>query len=146
MAAAKKSAARKAPAKKAGARATKPRDPNAPKIGRPKKYPTPESFMQAVDDFVTRCKLSDPPRPVTWSGLALGMGFHGRRELDGYGEYDGYKRAYDYARTVVECAYEERLCGPNATGSIFALKNMGWRDTQDINANMSLTINANFDG
>lgn len=34
-----------------------------------------------------------------------------------------------YARTRIQEVYERRLHGPASIGSIFALKNFGWKDT-----------------
>ena len=91
-----------------------------------RKYETPEQFDRAVDAYIEECR--EAGRPVTWTGLALGMGFAGRECLDMYKKYRGFKRSVQRAHTIVEYNYELRLHGNTPTGAIFALKNMGWRD------------------
>lgn len=100
------------------------REPLGP--GPAKKYPTPEEFDAAVDAYVQECK--DEGKPVTWTGLALGMGFGGRFNIDQYAHYPGFEHSVQRARTIVEHNYELRLHSGSPTGAIFALKNMGWRD------------------
>jgi hypothetical protein len=100
--------------------------------GRPRKYATPEEFDAKVDEYVEHCE--EKHKPILWTGLALFMGFYGRKEIDEYSAYAGFSHSVRRAKTIVENAYEERLAtASSATGPIFALKNMGWTDKQEVN-------------
>lgn len=73
------------------------------------------------------------PEPVTITGLALYLGFSSRQGLYDYEDKQGFS-CIRKARLKVEYAYERSLTeAKNPTGSIFALKNMGWSDKQEIN-------------
>lgn len=94
--------------------------------GRPRKYQSVAQLQSAIDSYFESTKK------VTVTGLALHLGFNSRQSLinnEGYSEefLDAIKRA----KTRVEMYYEEHLVENNAAGSIFALKNFGWRDKQD---------------
>ncbi len=94
--------------------------------GRPRKYQTVEQLQAAIDDYFETTKK------VTVTGLALHLGFNSRQSLinnEGYSEefLDAIKRA----KSRIEAYYEEHLVGKYAGGSIFALKNFGWKDKQN---------------
>lgn len=78
--------------------------------------------------------------------MALALGFTSRGALDEYAHYDGFSHSVKRAKTYVELAYEKRLAGNAPTGAIFALKNMGWSDKQEIEHSGSVTIGKEFDG
>lgn len=98
---------------------------------RPRKYDSPEEFNGMVDAYVEHCK--ETGEPMTWTGMALYLGFAGRVGIDEYLKYDGFSYAVKRAKSIIEAGYERRLHGNNPTGSIFVLKNMGWSDRQDMN-------------
>lgn len=100
------------------------------KGGRPRKYKTVEAFDDAVDVYVALCRADDTP--VTWTGLALALGFSSREAIDEYQNYDGFSDSVKRAKLIVQNAYEMRLAGNSPTGAIFALKNFGWRDNQSL--------------
>ncbi len=94
--------------------------------GRPMLFETPEELSSAIMDYIQHEK-----KP-TLAGLAYHLGID-RQTLYNYKArpefFDIIKKATDY----VEYKYEERLIyESNPTGVIFALKNMGWRDKQDL--------------
>lgn len=97
-------------------------------MARPRKIGTPEEFDALVNAHVEDCRENE--RPITWTGMAMALGFYSRQELDNYADYDGFSDAVKRAKQIVANAYEERLHGSNPTGAIFALKNMGWSDKQ----------------
>lgn len=99
-------------------------------IGRPRKYKSPEDFDAAVDAYIAKCREED--EPVTWTGMALALGFSSRQSIDEYQNYDGFSDSVKRAKSLVEHSYEKRLFGGNAAGPIFALKNMGWSDKQEL--------------
>lgn len=99
--------------------------------GRPRKYETPEQLDCAVQAYFDHCSNPDNNEPITWTGLCLFLGFYGRAELDNYLNYEGFSNSVKRAKSLVEFAYEKRLVmSDKPTGPIFALKNFGWKDTQ----------------
>ena len=100
------------------------------KVGRPRKYETPEEFDKKVFEYQAHCK--ETGEPVTWTGLALFLGFSSRQSIDEYLKYEGFSDSVKRAKTFVEWEYEKRLCGDKPTGAIFALKNFGWADKQEL--------------
>lgn len=101
-------------------------------MARPRHYNSPEEFDEMVDDFLNHCKESG--NPITWTGLALHLGFAGRRCIDEYEKYDGFSHSVKRAKSLIENAYEKGLVTGNipAAGAIFALKNFQWKDKQEI--------------
>lgn len=99
-------------------------------VGRPRLFQTPEEFDAKVDEYCQHCKATD--EPITWTGLALYLGFAARRSIDEYARYEGFSHSVKRAKLLVEYAYEKRLMGNNAAGPIFVLKNMGWSDRQEL--------------
>ena len=68
----------------------------------------------------------------TITGMALFLGFCSRQSLYDYAKVKEYSYIIKRAQMVIEMSYEEMLLSKNAGGSIFALKNMGWIDRQEI--------------
>lgn len=108
-------------------------------MARPLKFQTLEEFQSAVDSYFESIK---EPRligetiyfePATITGLALHLGTY-RDVLCDYQQRDEFSNAVKTAKLRVE-NYAERMLyiGKSATGPIFALKNFGWSDSQDIN-------------
>lgn len=102
--------------------------------GRPLKIPTPELFDFLVDTYVLRCEQRK--QPITLNGLILALGLSSRESLDKYGRRPEFVDSVKRAKLYVALAYELRLHGPNCVGAIFALKNMGWSDKQDVALDM----------
>ena len=110
--------------------------------GRPLKYKTPEEMQAKIDDY-----FENPPRkkpvfskdgicielPVfTITGLALHLGFVDRQSMYDYENRPLFSGTIKRARTFIEREYEEQIQSGNCAGAIFALKNFGWRDKQEI--------------
>lgn len=97
--------------------------------GRPRKFDSPEKFDDAVDDYVS----SRDGKRLTWTGLALHLGFCSRVSIDEYLKYEGFSYSVKRAKLLVENSYEESLGEEGSpAGSIFALKNFGWSDKQEV--------------
>lgn len=80
------------------------------------------------------------PEHVTITGLALFLGFESRQSIYDYGEKEGeFSYIIKNARLRVENKYEQNLHQQNCTGSIFALKNMGWKDKTETDLNVKTT-------
>ena len=99
-------------------------------VGRPRLYQSPEDFDTKVVEYHEYCK--EVGEPVTWTGLALYLGFSSRQSIDEYQKYEGFSDSVKRAKSLVEWHYEMRLCGSSPTGAIFALKNFGWVDKQEV--------------
>lgn len=102
------------------------------KVGRPRLYDSPEAFDAKVEEYARYCEQKE--EPVTWTGLALYLGFSSRQSIDEYLKYSGFSDSVKRAKAFVEWHYEKRLHGNSPTGAIFALKNFGWHDKTEISA------------
>lgn len=113
------------------------------KGGRPRLYDTPEQFDAKVQEYYHHCM--EKGEPITWTGLALFMGFSSRQSIDEYAKYAGFSDSSKKAKLMVEWAYEKRLLENNAAGSIFVLKNMGWSDKQELDVTQKSTVKVSAD-
>lgn len=95
-------------------------------VGRPKVYETPELMAQAIDLYLATCEAEKKAPTVT--RMALALGFESRQSFYDYEEKPEFSYIIKTARLYVEAGYEDGLRENNCTGSIFALKNMGWKD------------------
>lgn len=103
--------------------------------GRPRIIASPEEMDQRVDEFVALCAAQE--RPVTLTGMILHLGLVSRQSFDEYANRPEFSDSVRRAKLIIEMEYEQRLHGNSPTGSIFALKNFGWKDKQDIEQNIS---------
>lgn len=87
--------------------------------------------INVLGDIVFKWKRE--PEPATITGLTLFLGFESRQSF-----YDNCEKENEISytlkkyRTQVENSYEKKLSGTTPTGSIFALKNMGWKDRTEV--------------
>jgi hypothetical protein len=111
--------------------------------GRPPKYETHVDLEQKIKEYfehvdsenekaITEGNLTDY-EPPTISGLLLFCGFSHLQQF-----FDQEKRSEEFsdvikrAKAVIMKIHEKRLGSTTPTGSIFWLKNFGWKDTQQI--------------
>ena len=99
-------------------------------MGRNRHYSSPDEFDAAVDCYVDNMLAQE--RPLTWTGLALALGFSCRSSIDEYIKYDGFSYSVKRAKLLVEASYEERLYSTSTSGIQFALKNLGWSDKTQV--------------
>lgn len=101
-------------------------------VGRPRKISSPEEFDRLADNYFNMCKEAN--EPVLLLGLVLALGFVSKDSLYSYGaDFPEFTDSVKRARSMVEYEYEKRLqTATSATGPIFALKNFGWSDKQEI--------------
>lgn len=105
--------------------------------GRPPYFATVADLEAKIQDYFDSCQpemfgdqiIYNPP---TVTGLALYLGFAQRKSLLDYKEREEFCNTIKRAISCVENAYEQRLSANNPTGAIFALKNMGWVDKQEV--------------
>jgi len=103
--------------------------------GRPPKFETTEQLETKIIEYFDTCVIEydhegnwvSGSRP-TVTGLTLFLGFADKKSLRQYKAKEGFAPLIKRALTAVEMSYEENLNSKFATGSIFALKNMDWKD------------------
>jgi hypothetical protein len=111
--------------------------------GRPPKFETPEALMQKITEYFEHIDKQNTEaieqgnpldyEPPTISGLLLFCGFSSLQSF-----FDQEKRSEEFsevvkrAKVIVMKIHERRLGSTTPTGSIFWLKNFGWKDTQQI--------------
>lgn len=96
--------------------------------GRPPMWDDPEAFAAKADEYFENKDMF----PHTWTGLARYLGFESRQSLEDYKHKEGFAYPIKKALLRIEEIYEKSLFSKNAAGPIFALKNFGWRDKQEI--------------
>ena len=94
--------------------------------GRPPKFESPEDLEEAVNNYF------ENEDALSVTGLALSLGFDSRQSLYDYAEKDEFSYIIKRAKLVIENNYENCLLNASPTGAIFALKNMGWKDKQEL--------------
>jgi hypothetical protein len=113
--------------------------------GRPPLFETPEELQEAINKYfnegINKKKIvtgkadnkqvTEIPIP-TISGLCYYIGFESRQSFYDYEKKDGFTYTIKRARLFIEQEYEEQLQIGNTIGAIFALKNMGWIDKNEI--------------
>jgi hypothetical protein len=95
-------------------------------MGRPPEYKTPEEMQVAIDSYFSSCK--DSGEKITVTGLAIHLGFASKQSIYDYVEKPQFSYPIKRALLMVEHSYEKQLYQNNVAGSVFALKNMGWKD------------------
>lgn len=110
--------------------------------GRPPIWKDPEAFEKATEAY-----FADQEIKHTWTGLSLHLGFAGREGLWEYSKKPEFSNSVKKALSRIETIYEERLGTNKATGAIFALKNFGWKDKQEIDHTVKdWDVSLNLDG
>jgi hypothetical protein len=105
--------------------------------GRPPAYETPEELEKECIKYFQYCV--DEQEKATITGLTLFLGFCSRSSLVDYAKKKEFTHILKRAKLTVEHSYE--MTGN--TIDIFALKQMGWTDKQElqhsgeINSNLS---------
>lgn len=114
----------------------------AAKVGRPKKFKTPEEVTEKAAAYFADCEARN--KPITVTGLALALDTT-RETLCDYEADPIFSDAIKMAKARVENFAEERLYSSAPTGAIFALKNFGWRDKQELAHSGNLNIGTLLD-
>lgn len=113
--------------------------------GRPPKYKDTKELQDAIHEYFvdgvkkkeivvgkgknqTTIEIEVP----TITGMCLYLGFASRQSFYDLEGNDEFSYIVKRARLFIECEYEEQLSVGNTVGAIFALKNMGWTDKQEI--------------
>lgn len=128
-------------------------------MSRPPIYATPEELQEKIDQYfidgvtTKTVAIGKPPNNYTIeievptiTGLAYYLGFESRQSFYDYEEREGFSYTIKRVRLFIEKNYEEMLQSGNTTGAIFALKNFGWKDKQEIEQKTELSGNIGFSG
>lgn len=117
--------------------------------GRPLKYETADDLQKKIDEYFAggynmRSIMSNGIEfkvpVITISGLAYFLGFESRQSFYDYEERGEFSYIIKRARLRIEANYEENLQMNTPSGSIFALKNMGWSDKQELEHTGTQTV------
>lgn len=95
--------------------------------GRPLKFQSVEELQKKIDEYFGT--TSEERQTIT--GLALYLDTS-RETLMNYEEKDGYFDTIKRAKDRIQETYEHSLKKRGNAGDIFALKNFGWTDKQEI--------------
>jgi len=102
------------------------------KLGRPRKYETYEEFeAEIIDYFESQKDLKKPMYTIT--GLASHVGLTKADFNMQADRGEDFSDLIKKAKQIVEGNYEKTLYTSGCTGAIFALKNMGWKDSNETN-------------
>ena len=105
---------------------------------RPRKY-TPSQAQKLIDGFFNHCDHAEKPYTVT--GLAVALDTSRQSLCEWVERGDELGAVVERAKTRVEHYLEELLLtARNPVGTIFALKNHGWSDRQQLEASGNLDI------
>ena len=117
--------------------------------GRPPVFSTPEEMeSKACEYFESLITESDDGfyvKPSTITGVALFLGFNSRQGFYEYSKRPVFSDIVTRIQLAVENSYEKNLNSKFATGATFALKNMGWKDKQEIDNKLSGSIERKLD-
>jgi len=115
--------------------------------GRPPKYKSPAELQKKVDEYfeigvpTKTVMVKDKPVEIqtpTITGMVLYLGFCDRASFYDYEKNKEFSHTLKKARARIEQHYEE-LVASGVTSVIFLLKNFGWRDTLDIDQNVTVS-------
>lgn len=109
-------------------------------------YNNAEELQEAISQF-----FQENNKHITISGLAYYLGFESRQSFYDYEKNAKFSYTIKRARLFIENEYEKLLASGNVTGAIFALKNFGWSDKQEVEHSgglqvRSITINVKDSG
>lgn len=96
--------------------------------GRPPHYKTPEDLWEKAMEY-----FNSVERP-TITRLCLHLGFESRQSFYDCEKREGFSYIIKRLRMMIEAEYEDKLADKDSatSGVIFALKNLGWSDKQEI--------------
>ena len=99
--------------------------------GRPLLFKTPADLQRAVDHYFFNCDLTGEMPLIT--GLALALNTN-RATIKAYRERPDFTGILSRANAICEHHWERILYGgqTSAAAPIFALKNYGWTDKQEL--------------
>lgn len=110
-------------------------------MARPRIYEDADELDKRVESYMDWCRMNDEKPTVT--GATLHLGFCDKTTLYDYRDRPEFSHSIKRLLLFVENGYETALHGNSVTGSIFALKNMGWKDKTEVDSNVTMGITWN---
>ena len=110
--------------------------------GRPLLFQTEEELHSKIREYLDSVIVKEDQPTIT--GLAYYLGFESRQSFYDCEAKEQFSYTIKRARLLIEANYEQALFSKNPTGPIFALKNFGWRDRQEIDQKLSGGISVNW--
>ncbi len=104
--------------------------------GRPPIFETEKELETLIDAYI-----AEKGEKVTITGLAYHLGFESRQSIYDYKEKPEFTYILKRATLWIESMYEQKLSGTTPTGTIFALKNMGWKDKHETEHSGEMSLN-----
>lgn len=127
-------------------------------VGRPPAFETPEELQEKINEYfkegvtVKKVVIGKAPNNYTLdvevptiSGLAYYIGFESRQSFYDYEKKSEFTYTIRKVRLFIEQHYEEMLQTGNTVGAIFALKNFGWKDKQEVEQSGGTSITVKWD-
>jgi len=90
-----------------------------------------EEYFNSLIEYNEEGEITKTLSP-TITGLCLYLGFCDRRSFYDYGKREKFSHTIKKLHMMIEESYERSLKGNSVAGVIFALKNLGWSDKQEI--------------
>lgn len=123
------------------------------KVGRPPKYKNAAQLQRKIRKYFrdeeyykvkrlvkTKEGYEEIEVPkITITDLVIYLGFANRQSFYDLENQEEFSDTIKRARSFIEREYEAQL-DLNPTGAIFALKNFGWTDRQEIDQNTNLNV------
>jgi hypothetical protein len=103
-------------------------------VGRPPIYETVDDILPVMQEWLDSLQRGEKP---TITGLCIALGFESKDTLYAYRDKPEFSYPIKKCLLFVENGYEKALRENAAAGSIFALKNMGWKDKTEVDNNIS---------
>ena len=107
-------------------------------MARPRIYKSVKELDTVIDAYLQEC-IEKEKNPST-TGAAIFLGFSDKSSLYDYKKRDEFSHSIKRLLLHIENGHEENLYSHSVTGSIFALKNMGCTDKQEVKHEMDETI------
>jgi len=125
--------------------------------GRPPIFETPKDLQDKIDEYfqsgvkVKKVVIGKAPNNYTLdievptiTGLAYYIGFESRQSFYDYENKPEFTYTIRKVRLFIEQHYEEMLQTGNTIGAIFALKNFGWKDKQQIESDGKVEVTVKY--
>jgi len=123
--------------------------------GRPPIFTDPDELAKKIDLYIDDCPnlktcytsegIEYTKKVPTIAGLAFFLGFESRQSMYDYRKKENhFSYIIKRAMLFMENHYEMILQGKAPTGSIFALKNMGWKDKTEVDLSNSSPLQYEF--
>ena len=109
------------------------------KVGRKPHYDSVDALQNVIDAYFAVKEMDKKFPSIT--GLAYALGFESKQSFYDYEKNPEFSYSIKRARLLIEESYESGIrTDKAAAGCIFALKNFGWIDKQEIELDEKLTI------